>query len=95
MVGGYHLIIVKHPNCDVERITKFLSRKIPHIEITQNVGSELTYSLPDELCHLYADMFEELEECKNDLGIASYGASITTMEVRLEPVSCFQHNFYT
>ncbi|OXA38045.1 ATP-binding cassette sub-family A member 3 [Folsomia candida] len=74
--GGYHLIIVKKTHCDVDRITDFLRLRVPHIEIDQNVGSELSYSLPDDLSYLFADMFEELEQRKEELGIASYGARL-------------------
>jgi len=74
------LIIVKHPYCDVDRVTEFLRRVIPDVVIDQNVGAELSYSLPEEMSHKFPDMFEDLERCKEELGIASYGASITTME---------------
>ncbi len=71
---------MKEPTCTVERITDVLRKTIPDIEIEQNVGAELSYSLPDNKSNLFPDMFEELERRKVDLGIASYGASITTME---------------
>ncbi len=74
--GGYHLIIVKKSDCNVNLITDFLRIRIPNVEIDQNVGSELSYSLPDDLSHLFADMFEELEQRRDELGIASYGASM-------------------
>ena len=50
------------------------------MEVDQDVGAELSYSLPDEKSNLFPGMFEELERRKDELGIASYGASITTME---------------
>jgi len=78
--GGYHLIIVKDTHCSVEAITRILRKSIPDAEIDQNVGAELSYSLPDTKSHLFPDMFQELEDKKVELGIASYGASITTME---------------
>jgi len=78
--GGYHLIIVKSSSCIVENITNLLKKSIPEAEIDQNVGAELSYSLPDSKSHLFPAIFEELESRKESLGIASYGASITTME---------------
>lgn len=71
---------MKKPDCDVNRITSFLKKRIPNIEIQQNVGSELSYSLSDELSPLFPDMFEAMEQHKVELGIDSYGCSITTME---------------
>jgi ATP-binding cassette subfamily A (ABC1) protein 3 len=74
---------VKKSDCDVNYITDFLRTRIPNVEIDQNVGSELSYSLPDHLSHLFADMFEELEQRKDELGIASYGVSIITAQFNL------------
>ncbi|CAL8072882.1 unnamed protein product [Orchesella dallaii] len=78
--GGYHLIIVKQPHCQVDRITQVLQKSIPEVEIEQNIGAELSYSLPDEKSYVFPIMFKELEDRKEDLGIASYGCSITQME---------------
>ena len=78
--GGYHLVIVKEEGCDASRITRVLRSHIGEINIEQDVGAELSYSLPDDRAHLFADMFAELEERKDDLKIDSYGASLTTME---------------
>jgi ATP-binding cassette subfamily A (ABC1) protein 3 len=78
--GGYHLTIVKDENCTVENITALIKRRIPDVAVESNCGAELTYNLPDEKSGLFAEMFEELEDRKTELGIASYGASITTME---------------
>lgn len=78
--GGYHLIIVKQSNCQVDRITQLLQRHIPIVHVDQNVGAELSYSLPDEESQKFPEMFKELEDRKHDLGIASYGCSITQME---------------
>jgi len=74
------LVIVKEPTCDVQAITRVLSDKIGEIQVDQDVGAELSYSLPEAKSHLFGEMFGELERRKEQLGIASYGASITTME---------------
>ncbi|CAL8074946.1 unnamed protein product [Orchesella dallaii] len=78
--GGYHLVIVKTAECVVENITNVLKTAIPDIEIDQDIGAELSYILPDSKSHLFSTLFSELEEKRKDLGIASYGASITTVE---------------
>lgn len=67
------MIIVKQPVCDVEKITRVLRKTIPDVEIDQNVGAELSYSLPDGMSQLFPTLFEELENKQQELGIASYG----------------------
>jgi len=77
---GYHLIIVKGENCKVDAITDLLNKKIGNIVLEQNVGAELSYSLPEEKATTFGAVFTEIEKKKQELGIGSYGASITTME---------------
>lgn len=77
---GYHLVIVKNPGCNVQSITDILRSKLDDVEEEQNVGSELSYALPDNKSHLFANVFQELESKKEELGIASYGAQLTTLE---------------
>lgn len=45
-----------------------------------DVGSELTYSLGEEQCHLFENMLKDLEDNSQRLGIRSYGISLTTLE---------------
>ena len=75
-----YVILVKEPNCKVDQITQLIQQHIPEVDIDQNVGTELSYSLPDTKVTLFPAMFEELDKKKADLGISGYGCSITTME---------------
>ena len=43
-------------------------------------GAELSFILPSEATGKFEELFIELETRRKDLGIASYGASVTTME---------------
>ena len=43
-------------------------------------GAELSFILPSEATGKFEQLFNELETRRKDLGIASYGASVTTME---------------
>ncbi|XP_021358402.1 ATP-binding cassette sub-family A member 3-like [Mizuhopecten yessoensis] len=78
--AGYHMVIVKKPNCDVDTITKLIRTYVPVAEIESNIAAELSYILQQESSYRFSDMFREMETNKDDLGIASYGASVTTME---------------
>lgn len=44
------------------------------------VGAELSFILPSEATGKFEDLFMDLETRRQELGIASYGASVTTME---------------
>ena len=43
-------------------------------------GLELSFVLPSESSSRFEGLFTEIEQRRNDLGISSYGASVTTME---------------
>ncbi|XP_070562934.1 phospholipid-transporting ATPase ABCA3-like [Ptychodera flava] len=77
---GYHMTIVKKRSCDVERISSIVQHHVPDAELENNIGAELSYILPHESSANFEALFTELESQKADVGIASYGASVTTME---------------
>ncbi|XP_071130810.1 phospholipid-transporting ATPase ABCA3-like isoform X2 [Mytilus edulis] len=78
--AGYHMVIVKDVTCDVNRVTEVIKSYVPSAEMENNVGAELSYILPHESSHKFEEMFTDIEENKTAYGIASYGASVTTME---------------
>ncbi|XP_007499576.1 phospholipid-transporting ATPase ABCA3-like isoform X4 [Monodelphis domestica] len=78
--AGYHMVIVKKPNCNPEEISELISQHIPNAILESNVGAELAFILPKESSNSFEALFTELEERQEELGIASYGASVTTME---------------
>nr|XP_010596853.1 ATP-binding cassette sub-family A member 3-like [Loxodonta africana] len=77
---GYHIVMVKEPHCDVEQIFQLLRHHIPTATLENNVGSELSFILPKEYTHRFEILFSDLEVRQKELGIASFGVSITTME---------------
>ncbi|XP_032896611.1 ATP-binding cassette sub-family A member 3 [Amblyraja radiata] len=78
--AGYHMVIVKEPYCNVDTITSLVKSFVPGATQQTNVGAELSYILPNESTHRFEALFSELEKKRGSLGIASYGASVTTME---------------
>lgn len=78
--GGYQIIMVKDDTCDPEKVTQVLSEFIPGISPTADIGAELSYHLEDSQQHLFEPMFNAVELRKSELGISSYGVSLTTME---------------
>ena len=78
--AGYHLTIVKQPECNVANTTDLIQTHVPEAKLENNVGAELSYILPHERVPVFEALFTEMEDRKDELGISSYGASVTTME---------------
>ncbi|XP_074138922.1 phospholipid-transporting ATPase ABCA3-like isoform X2 [Sminthopsis crassicaudata] len=78
--AGYHLVIVKEPTCNIEEISHLILNYVPTATVESNVAAELSFILPKESSNKFESLFTELEEKQTELGIASYGVSVTTME---------------
>uniref|UniRef100_A0A4X1V4X2 ABC transporter domain-containing protein n=1 Tax=Sus scrofa TaxID=9823 RepID=A0A4X1V4X2_PIG len=78
--AGYHIVIEREPRCDAEKISAVIYSRIPDAILENSIGTELSFILPKEHTHRFEALFNELEEKQKELGIASFGASITTME---------------
>ncbi|XP_057605512.1 phospholipid-transporting ATPase ABCA3-like [Hippopotamus amphibius kiboko] len=77
---GYHIVMVKEPHCDVKGISQLIHHHVPEARLENNVAAELSFILPKEYTHRFKDLFADLENRQEELGIASFGISITTME---------------
>uniref|UniRef100_A0A8C3VQ59 ABC transporter domain-containing protein n=1 Tax=Catagonus wagneri TaxID=51154 RepID=A0A8C3VQ59_9CETA len=78
--AGYHIVLEREPQCNAENISAVIYSHIPDAILENSVGTELSFILPKEHTHRFEALFNELEEKQKELGIASFGASITTME---------------
>lgn len=70
----------KERNCDIQAVYNTLKAFIPEVSLTGNVGTELTFNLPDRYSHKFEPMLREIEDNSTDLGILGYGISVTTLE---------------
>lgn len=79
---GYHMVMVKDSdNCDTEAITSLVQSHVPIAQLeSNNIGTELSYILPSEYSCKFQGLFMDIEDKQKDLGISSYGASVTTLE---------------
>uniref|UniRef100_A0A671GCV0 ABC transporter domain-containing protein n=1 Tax=Rhinolophus ferrumequinum TaxID=59479 RepID=A0A671GCV0_RHIFE len=77
---GYHITMVKEPHCNVEEISKLIYHYIPSATLEKDVKNELSFTLPKTYTHSFEALFTDLEKRQAELGIASFGASISTME---------------
>ena len=74
------MVIVKEPTCNVEALTQVVQSHVPNAQLESNISAELSYILPQDSSHKFVGLFTELEKESEKLGVASYGASVTTME---------------
>ncbi|XP_047570303.1 phospholipid-transporting ATPase ABCA3-like isoform X2 [Lutra lutra] len=77
---GYHIIMVKEPHCNVEEIIEVINQHIPEARLESDVAAELSFILPKKYTHRFKDLLTDLENRQKELGISSFGVSITTME---------------
>ncbi|XP_037363345.1 phospholipid-transporting ATPase ABCA3-like isoform X2 [Talpa occidentalis] len=77
---GYHIVMERGPTCDAAEIAAVIHHHVPNATSEHNIGTELSFILPKEYKHRFEALFTDLENKQRELGIASFGASITTME---------------
>ena len=78
---GYNIILVKiSPDSDSGPIESFIKSKIPTCKKISDVSSEISFQLPMSSLKNFSSLFEELDLIMPELGVSSYGISITTME---------------
>ncbi|XP_055460812.1 phospholipid-transporting ATPase ABCA3 [Psammomys obesus] len=78
--AGYHMTLVKEPHCNSESISQLVHHHVPNAMLESHAGAELSFILPKESTHRFESLFTKLEKKQKELGIASFGASVTTME---------------
>lgn len=78
---GYNLsIIMQDPKKHIEDIKQFVMNNIQNAETGLIAGEEIEFSLPFSESSKFKGMFEEMDGRLNELGIKSYGISVTTLE---------------
>ncbi|XP_038064464.1 ATP-binding cassette sub-family A member 10-like [Patiria miniata] len=84
---GYHLGMVVEQDVNVQQINQLVTRHIPEGKVSRSHGMELSYTLPLQESDKFPGLFQALEETTESgqtvakqLGIQSYGVSMTTLE---------------
>uniref|UniRef100_A0A5F9CAV9 ATP binding cassette subfamily A member 3 n=1 Tax=Oryctolagus cuniculus TaxID=9986 RepID=A0A5F9CAV9_RABIT len=78
--AGYHMTLVKEPHCNPAGVSQLVRHHVPNATLESSAGAELSFILPKESTHRFESLFAKLEKRQKELGIASFGASVTTME---------------
>ena len=58
---GYHLTVVKDPSCTVDNVVSLVERMVAGAAVSTNIGSELSFTLPSQSSHLFAQLFDTFE----------------------------------
>eukprot|EP01064_Diplonema_japonicum_P016941 TRINITY_DN24_c0_g1_i7.p1 TRINITY_DN24_c0_g1~~TRINITY_DN24_c0_g1_i7.p1 ORF type:complete len:1712 (+),score=594.56 TRINITY_DN24_c0_g1_i7:118-5253(+) len=86
---GYNLTMELGPSGDVDAITNTIkseieplneARNMQQVELLSAAGSELAFRVPMWGLPNFSRMFEQLEQKGSELGINSFGMSVTTLE---------------
>ncbi|XP_022092654.1 ATP-binding cassette sub-family A member 5-like isoform X2 [Acanthaster planci] len=85
---GYHLGMVVKKSTQVDQITELMKTHVPHCEVSRSHGMELAYTLPLQDSNKFPALFQALEATSGmqgstvakQLGIKSYGVSMTSLE---------------
>lgn len=78
---GYHLTLVLDPKTKENPITNLVNLHVPKAEKSRHHGRELSYILPHDAVTHFAPLFTDIEGPTGiQLGILSYGVSMTTLE---------------
>uniref|UniRef100_A0A8D2JSN9 ABC transporter domain-containing protein n=1 Tax=Sciurus vulgaris TaxID=55149 RepID=A0A8D2JSN9_SCIVU len=88
--AGYYMTLLKNPYCDKEKLSRLIYHHIPNAVLESSIGEELIYILPKESIHRFESLFTDLEMKQTELGITSFGASVTTMEEVFISLLCQQ-----
>ena len=73
-------IVKTSDSTDVKPISRLIQSHIKDAKLQTSAGSEISYTLPKENSQQFEGLFNEIESRKGELGIDSFGISITTME---------------
>ena len=78
---GYNLTVVKeNQSDDTKKITDVITNQVKNSQIEGDIGKELKYMLPTTEIESFEELFKKLEEKKSELGINSFGISLSSLE---------------
>ncbi|KAL3658018.1 hypothetical protein V7S43_017060 [Phytophthora oleae] len=82
--AGYNFTLVKSSDpaapCKEAQLQSLVTSRVPAAKVLSNVGAEIAFQLPLDSTASFPQLFEELDEKMRELGVLSYGISVTTLE---------------
>ena len=58
---GYHMTMVKEPQCDSRPVIDLVTRTVEGATAVTDVGAELTFRLPSQSTHQFPQLFDVLD----------------------------------
>lgn len=94
---GYNMVLEKTSvvNFDESKVMNLIFERIPNAKLMTNVGTELTVQLPFQSSTMFERLFMDLDDALDEVGIRSYGMSVTTLEEVFLKVASGSHAFVT
>lgn len=78
--AGYRLICCKKPGFQSVEILNVLHEFVPEASLEAETQSEASYIISEDKLPLFEQIFKKLEDNSEELNIASFGCSLTTLE---------------
>jgi len=79
---GYNIIMEKNRSgrCDEDAVDRLVKQSVSEAKLLSTVGTEISYQLPLEASSSFPEMLTNIEAQLQNLGLVSYGVSVTTLE---------------
>ena len=81
---GYYLNLVKEAGLmsseHSKRVVQFVQGHVPSAVVMNDIPGEISFQMPTSEVNRFKDMFTELDSRLKQLGLHSYGISVTTLE---------------
>ena len=77
---GYKLVVVKTDREENKHLEQFITDNVEGAKKISEVSSEATYLLPKNISSHFGGFFHKFDEKLSNLGVTSYGVSMTTLE---------------
>ena len=78
--AGYKLTMVKATKDTNSKILPYIEKHLGPAELISEVSSEISFGVQEEVASSFNEFFRQFDLDMQDLGIISYGISITTLE---------------
>ena len=78
--SGYYLNVEKKREFNTNTFLRFVQTYIQGTIILKESPQTVTFGIPFEFTHVYPALFKEIDRRLDDLGVQSYGLSITTLD---------------